>query len=101
MLWRRTIINLFGFFALSGVLFAVWWWNDGDLGYWGFPVAFGIASIPLAISWVFKKPTDPKTQERKPSPLDALKLVPRWFLWLSGFTIALMLALHALLRPIP
>jgi hypothetical protein len=57
--WERLLngplLGIFWFIAISGVLYAIWVWNDGKLGYWGIPTALAVASIPSLVAWALKK----------------------------------------------
>jgi hypothetical protein len=101
MRWYRPIIGLLQFVVILGVLYAIWAWNDGRMGYWGFPVAFGIASVPSVAAWLFRRGRDPI--QNAPSTKGRMQMprMPRWFLWLLFFWIALMFVLYVLFRPIP
>jgi hypothetical protein len=49
---------LYGFLPFVAVvvaLYIIWSWNEGHLGYWAWPVALGISSIPALIAWLLKK----------------------------------------------
>jgi hypothetical protein len=97
MRWYRPIIGVFQFVVILGVLYAIWAWNDGHLGYWGLPVALGIASVPSVAVWFFRRGRNPPTTKGK---MHMLRM-PRWFLWLLCFSVALMVVLYILFRPIP
>jgi hypothetical protein len=43
------------FVAVAAALYVIWFWTEGHLGYWAWPVALGISSIPALIAWLRKK----------------------------------------------
>jgi hypothetical protein len=100
MRWYQPIIGLLWFVVFLGVLYAIWAWNDSHMGYWGLPVALGIAAVPSVVAWLIRRGRNPI--QNAPGTKGGIQMprIPRWFLWLLCFWVALMFVLYVLFRPI-
>jgi hypothetical protein len=57
---NNPLVGLLWFIVIVGVLYAIFAWTDGHLGYWGFPIALAVASIPTLVHWLLKRRRDRK-----------------------------------------
>jgi hypothetical protein len=56
---KNPLFGFLWFIAILAVLYAIWVWNDGNLGYWGIAIALAVASMPTLVSWLLKTTRDP------------------------------------------
>jgi hypothetical protein len=54
----NPVAGFLWFIAIAGVLFAIWVWADGNLGYWAIPIVLAVTLIPAIVTKSLKTKRD-------------------------------------------